>query len=102
MGRIAGRHPRFQVEIESDSGELVNMVDRQPPDRSLRIRHGLIRDDSLCARRLEIEAIDVPRLAALFILRFNNYFVLINRRLDEIGVVLGIGIFKKLLYVRIG
>src|SRR5271165_472698 len=77
------------------------MVHGQSPDRSLRIRHGLIRDDVLCARRLEIEAVDVSGFAALLILRFDNHFVLIDRRLDEIGVILGISVFEKLLNVQV-
>ena len=80
------------------------MIHREHSDRSLRIRHCLIRDDdlTLAAGRFVVELVKVTRLTALFVVRFYNDLILIDRRLNQIGVVLGIRIFQQFLDVDIG
>src|SRR5213595_2794479 len=105
---IANRGIRQQVEIESDTGELVEVVHGLRANNLLGCCYNTKRNEArhvtrgrgdgsptrsaraeIAARATaDVEIVQVIRMRALFVFNFKNDLVLVVRLLDEIYIVL--------------
>jgi len=95
VGRVADRHARLQVEEEGDASELVQMVHRLRPERRPPFHQRVERDEVLAVVGLDVEEREVLGGGALLVLDLEDDLVLIVRLLDQVLVVLRIGIAEQ-------
>ena len=112
LGRVANRYSGQQIEINRDARELIEVVHRLRPDH-LRCRcdgaqrnkigrrasrgcvsaaAGATLGDRVPAVTAHIQIIEIARRRALVVFHFKDDLILVVRLLDEIDVVLRVGV----------
>src|SRR5436305_9213358 len=120
LGSIANGGVRQQIEIESDTRELVEMVHSLRANNFLGCCYNTKRNQAghvtrsrgdgsptrsaraeIAARATaDVKIVQVVRVRALFVFNFKNDLVLVVRLLDEIDIVLGVGVAHQALNRR--
>ena len=102
IGGVADRNARLQVEEDRDGRELIDVVHRLKPERGLP-RHQLAqRDHILAIVGLDVEEREILGGAPLRVLDLQDDLVLVVGLLDEIDVILGIGVSQQYEDPRLG
>src|SRR5215472_9573788 len=85
---IPNRRVGFKIEKERDGRELIQMIHCLHPYCLPWVNHRGARDDSVASTWLKIERANIGGISPLLIFDFNDDLILIDRRFDEVRVVL--------------
>ncbi len=96
------RVTRLQVEEHGHAGELVDVIHGLRPDHRMPTRHRIERNHALSVITLDVELAEVFRAGALVVGHFQDDLVLIGRLLDQVAVVLRVGVVQKRENSRLG
>src|SRR5580698_11322075 len=83
---------RLQIEEHGHAGELIDVVDRLRTDDRMPARDRVQRNHALSVVALDVELSQVFRSGTLVIRDFKDHLILVGRLLDQVAVILRIGV----------
>ncbi len=95
VGRVADRNAGFEIKGQCDAGELIEMVDGLRPQGGFPVHQRIERQEPLAVVGANIEQRQILRRRPSGICGFQNHLILIRRFLDQIQVILRVGVAQQ-------
>ena len=93
--RIAESHARLEIKKERHAGELIQVIHHLRTQRCFRRHQFAERHETLTVVGFDIEQRKVFRLLASRVFHLQNDLILIFRLLDQVEIVLRVGVAKQ-------
>ena len=87
--------PGLRLKFKRDAGELIEVVDRLGPERRLPSDQRVQRHEPLAVVRFDVEQRQILGGFARAVLRFQNHLILIRRFLDQVEIILRVGVAQQ-------